>query len=154
MSSAGPATRLEQLILYQLSAFAYIGCAALLIFTVVRLSGYESAAALALYGVTPWLYVPVYAAVGYAFGARKRLLLALSIVVAIVHIVTIWPDIKPPDHLSATARHAPACARRVSHPARSYGDVVLSFEGDGFVGRMTGYPYHDCYGFTLSFKKK
>ena len=107
MSSAGPATRLEQLILYQLSAFAYLGCAALLIFTGVRLSGYESAGALALYGVTPWLYVPVYAAVGYAFGARKRLLLALTIVVVIVHIVTIWPDIKPPDHLSATARHAP-----------------------------------------------
>ena len=40
-------------------------------FTVVRSANYESAPALALYGVTPWLYLPVYAAVGFAFRARK-----------------------------------------------------------------------------------
>jgi endonuclease/exonuclease/phosphatase (EEP) superfamily protein YafD len=107
VSSASPATRLERLILYQLSAFAYVGCAALLVFTIARSTGYESAPALALYGVTPWLYLPVYAVVGYAFRARQRVLLALSLVVVVIHLVTIWPDIKPPNHLSAAVKNAP-----------------------------------------------
>ena len=107
VSATGPATRLERLILYQLSGVAYLGCAALIVFTIMRSTGYESAVALALYGVTPWLYLPVYAVVGYAFGARQRVLLALSLIVVIIHVVTIWPDIKPPNHLSAAVKNAP-----------------------------------------------
>jgi len=107
VSSAGPATRRERLILYHLTAVAYVGCAALVIFTFVRSSDYESASALALYGVTPWLYLPVYVAVGFAFSARKWVLLALSIVLVMVHVVTIWPDIKPPNRLSAEVKSAP-----------------------------------------------
>ena len=107
MSSAGPATRRERLILYQLSSIAYLGCAALLLFTLVRSANYEGAWALGLYGVTPWLYLPVYLATGFAFQTRKWLLLALSLVVVMIHVVTIWPDIKPPDHLSAAEKNAP-----------------------------------------------
>ena len=86
---------------------AYLACAALLIFTFLRSADYESAASLALYGVTPWLYLPVYAVAGYAFSARRWALLALSVVIVIVHLVTIWPDIKPPDRLDATEKSAP-----------------------------------------------
>ena len=107
MSSAAPATRRERLILYQLSAVAYLACAALVIYSVARWTDYESAISLALYGVTPWLYLPVYAVVGYAFGARKWVLLVLSVVIVIVHLVTIWPDIKPADRLTATEKNAP-----------------------------------------------
>jgi len=102
-----PATRLEQLIIYQLSAVAYLGCAALLAFTFVRHAGYESAVSLALYGITPWLYLPVYGVAGFAAAARKPVLLALSVVLITIHIVTIWPDIKPPNHLSAAVKSAP-----------------------------------------------
>ncbi|HUP72280.1 MAG TPA: endonuclease/exonuclease/phosphatase family protein [Acidimicrobiales bacterium] len=107
MSSAAPATRRERLILYQLNALGYLACAALLIFAIVRSANIESAALLALYGVTPWLYLPVYAVVGYAFSARKWVLFALGIGVVMVHLVTIWPDIKPPDRLDATEKSAP-----------------------------------------------
>lgn len=86
---------------------AYLGCASLLLFSFVRSTDYEGSAALALYGMTPWLYLPVYTAVGFAFRARKWLLLALSIVVVMVHVVTIWPDIKPPNRLSAEVKRAP-----------------------------------------------
>jgi len=102
-----PATRVEQLILYQLSAIAYLGCAALLAFTYVHHSNYEGATALALYGVTPWLYLPVYGVTGFAIGARKPILLALSVVVIAIHLVTIWPDIKPANHLDASVKSAP-----------------------------------------------
>jgi endonuclease/exonuclease/phosphatase (EEP) superfamily protein YafD len=107
VSSAAPATRRERLILYQLSALGYLACAALLIFTMARSANVESATSLALYGMTPWLYLPVYAVVGYAFSARKWVLLALGIVVMMVHLVAIWPDIKPPDRLDATEKSAP-----------------------------------------------
>jgi endonuclease/exonuclease/phosphatase (EEP) superfamily protein YafD len=95
------------LILYQFSAIAYLGCAALLAFGVARHENYESAISLALYGVTPWLYLPVYGVVGFAIGARKPVLLTLSIVVIVIHLVTIWPDIKPANHLSAAVERAP-----------------------------------------------
>lgn len=107
MSSAAPVTRRERLILNRLSAIAYLGCASLLVFAFVRSTNYESAVALALYGVTPWLFLPIYVAVGFAFRARKWVLLALCMVVVIVHVVTIWPDIKPPDRLSAEVERAP-----------------------------------------------
>ncbi|MEO8692813.1 MAG: endonuclease/exonuclease/phosphatase family protein [Acidimicrobiales bacterium] len=107
MSSAAPATRRELLILRQLSAMAYLGCACLLLFAYVRSAGYEGEAALALYGITPWLFLPVYFAVGFAFSARRWLLLALTVVVVMVHVVTVWPDIKPPDRLSAEVKGAP-----------------------------------------------
>lgn len=100
-------SRRERLILYQLSAIAYLGCASLLVFAFVRSTDYEGRSALALYGVIPWLFLPVYASVGYAFRARKWVLLALSIVVVMVHVVTIWPDIKPPNRLSAEVESAP-----------------------------------------------
>jgi endonuclease/exonuclease/phosphatase (EEP) superfamily protein YafD len=89
------------------SAVAYIVCATLLLFTVARWTNYESVPALALYGVTPWLYLPVYAVTGFAFRARKWALLGLSILLVMVHVVTIWPDIKPPDRLSATVKNSP-----------------------------------------------
>ena len=100
-------SRRERLILYQLSAIAYIGCASLLVFAFLRWTDYESEAVLALYGLTPWLFLPVYASVGFAFRARKWVLLALSIVVVMVHVVTIWPDVKPPNRLSAEVKRAP-----------------------------------------------
>jgi endonuclease/exonuclease/phosphatase (EEP) superfamily protein YafD len=107
VSSATPATRRERLILYQLSAIAYIGCASLLVFSFIRWTDYENEWALALYGVTPWLFLPVYGSVGFAFRARKWVLLALSIFVVMVHVTTIWPDNKPPNRLSAEVRSAP-----------------------------------------------
>jgi len=107
VSSAAPATRRERIILYQVSAVAYIGCATVLLFTVARWANYENAPTLALYGVTPWLYLPVYAAAGFAFRARRWVLLALSIVLVMVHVVTIWPDIKPPDRISAAVKKSP-----------------------------------------------
>ena len=107
MSSAGPATRRERLVLSQLSALAYLGCAALLLYSLVRYANNESALALGLYGMTPWLYLPVYIAAGFAFQTRKWVLLALSLVIVLVHVVSIWPDFKPPDHLSAAEKRAP-----------------------------------------------
>jgi endonuclease/exonuclease/phosphatase (EEP) superfamily protein YafD len=107
VSDAGPATRRERLILSQLTGVAHLGCAALFAFSIVRWTGYEGAAALALYGLTPWIYLPVYLAVGFALAARKRVLLGASLVLVVIHVVTIWPDIKPPDRLSSEVKSAP-----------------------------------------------
>ena len=82
-------------------------CAALLVFSIMRFTANESPLALALYGITPWLYLPVYVAVGFALRAGKRILLGVSVAVALVHLVAIWPDIKPPDRISSSARSSP-----------------------------------------------
>jgi endonuclease/exonuclease/phosphatase (EEP) superfamily protein YafD len=107
VSDAGPAARRERHIFRTLDGFAWAGCAALFAFTFARWSAYEGAIALALYGLTPWLYLPVYAAVGYAFAARRRVLLGATLCVVVIHGVAIWPDIKPPDRLSSEVKAAP-----------------------------------------------
>ena len=90
-----------------LSALAYGACAILLAFSIMRFKGTESAIAIAIYGLTPWLYLPVYVAIGFAFGAKKWILLSVGLALALVHVVTIWPDIKPPDRVSSSARSSP-----------------------------------------------
>jgi endonuclease/exonuclease/phosphatase (EEP) superfamily protein YafD len=107
VSDAGPAARRERHILRTLDGFAWAGCAALLAFTLARWSAYEGAIALALYGLTPWLYLPVYGAVGYAFAARRRVLLGATLCIVVIHGVAIWPDVKPPDRLGADVKAAP-----------------------------------------------
>jgi endonuclease/exonuclease/phosphatase (EEP) superfamily protein YafD len=77
------------------------------IFTIARVTGYEGQLALALYGLTPWMYLPNYGALGFAFSTRKWILVGLTSVVAIVHIVAIWPDIQPADRLDSDVRSAP-----------------------------------------------
>ena len=79
----------------------------LYVFSIMRFSGSENRVALALYGLTPWLYLPVYVAVGFALQARKRILFGVSLALALVHVVTIWPDIKPPNRVSSTAKSSP-----------------------------------------------
>jgi endonuclease/exonuclease/phosphatase (EEP) superfamily protein YafD len=93
--------------LLAISALAYAICAALFAFSLMRLTANESSLALALYGLTPWLYLPVYVAVGFALRASKPILLSVSVALALVHLVTIWPDIKPPDRISSSTKDSP-----------------------------------------------
>jgi endonuclease/exonuclease/phosphatase (EEP) superfamily protein YafD len=100
-------TTRERLVLRWLSGCAWFGSAVLLGFSIARWAGYGGAIALVLYGFTPWLYLPVYGAVGFAFASRQRVLLGVTLAIVVIHAVTIWPDVKPADRISAQAKAAP-----------------------------------------------
>ena len=99
---------LERRLLRVLTVTAWLGCIALVCFVGLRLTGHDRAPSVAaVQSFTLYLLFPAWLALGFAIGARKRGLTAVSGFLVLTHVVLLYPEMHAGLDISREARDAP-----------------------------------------------